>query len=119
MLEGVTFIEVEPSEPLAARFSTLWYTNDMSKQWQSNTIFHAYYQQLKHAIEAFPQMKPNTLHQYRLLAKFCVDQHFIYIIAHRDESKEELQSYYKLTDKYMEDITKQWTVEFLVPLYDA
>jgi hypothetical protein len=53
MPEGVTFPEVEPSESLAARFSTLWYTNDMSKQWQSNVVFHAYYQQLKHAIEAF------------------------------------------------------------------
>jgi hypothetical protein len=31
--EGVTFPEVEPSESLAARFSTLWYMNDMSKKW--------------------------------------------------------------------------------------
>jgi hypothetical protein len=54
-----------------------------------------------------------------LLAKFCVDWHFIYIIAHRDESKEELQSYYNLTDKDMEDITKEWPTEFLVPLEDA
>jgi hypothetical protein len=33
MQEGETFPEVEPSESLAARFSTLWYTNDMLKQW--------------------------------------------------------------------------------------
>jgi hypothetical protein len=33
MPEGVAFLEVEPSKSLAARFSTLWYTNDMSKQW--------------------------------------------------------------------------------------
>jgi hypothetical protein len=108
MPEGVTFPEVEPSEPLAARFSTLWYTNDMSKQWQSNVVFHAYYQQLKRAIEAFPCMTPNTLHQYRPLAKFHADRHFIYITARRDESKEELQSYYKLTDEDMEEITKEW-----------
>jgi hypothetical protein len=56
MLEGATFPEVEPSEPLAARFSTLWYTNDMVKQWKSNVVFHAYYLQLKHAIESFPWM---------------------------------------------------------------
>jgi hypothetical protein len=31
MPEGATFPEIEPSEPLATRFSTLWYTNDMSK----------------------------------------------------------------------------------------
>jgi hypothetical protein len=119
MLEGVTFLEVEPSEPLAARFSTLWYTNDMSKQWQSNVVFHAYYQQLKHAIEAFPMHDPNTLHQYRPLAKFCADRHFIYITARRDESKEELQSYYKLTDEDMEEITKEWPKKFLVPVEDA
>jgi hypothetical protein len=79
-------------------------------------VFHAYYQQLKHAIEAFPCMTPNTLHQYRLLVKFCIDRHFIYITAHRDERKEELQSYYKLTDEDMEDITKEWLVKFLVPV---
>jgi hypothetical protein len=54
MPEGATFPEVEPSEPLAARFSTLWYMNDMAKQWKSNAVFHAYYLQLKRAIEAFP-----------------------------------------------------------------
>jgi hypothetical protein len=43
MLEGATFPEVEPSESLVARFSTLWYTNDMLKQWQSNIVFNAYY----------------------------------------------------------------------------
>jgi hypothetical protein len=31
MLEGDKFREIELSEPLAARFSTLWYTNDMMK----------------------------------------------------------------------------------------
>jgi hypothetical protein len=63
---------------------------------------------MMHAIEAFPWMTPNTLHQYRLIAKLCVDRHFIYIIAHRDESKEELQSYDKLTNEDMEEITKEW-----------
>jgi hypothetical protein len=37
----------------------------------------------------------------------------------RDESKEELQSYYKLTDEDMEEITKEWPAEFLVPVEDA
>jgi hypothetical protein len=46
MPEGATFPEVEPSEPLAARFTTLWYTSDMAKQWKSNAVFHTYYLQL-------------------------------------------------------------------------
>ena len=33
MPEGDTFPDIEPSEPLVARFSTLWYTKDMTKQW--------------------------------------------------------------------------------------
>jgi hypothetical protein len=90
MLEGVTFPEVEPSKPLVARFSTFCYTNDMSKQWQLNIVFHAYYQQLKHFIEALPCMTLNTLHQYRPLVNFHADQHFIYITVRRDEIKEEL-----------------------------
>jgi hypothetical protein len=38
--------------------------------------------------------------------KFHVDRHFIYITTHRDEIKEELQYYYKLTDEDMAEITK-------------
>jgi hypothetical protein len=34
----------------------------------------------------------------------------------RDERKEELQSYYKLTNEDMEEITKEWTKYFLVPV---
>jgi hypothetical protein len=64
-------------------------------------------------------MTPNTLHTYRLLAKFHTDRNFIYIIAQRDKRKEELQSYYKLTDEDMEEITKEWLVEFLVPMEDT
>jgi hypothetical protein len=51
--------------------------------------------------------------------KFCAYRHFIYIIARRDERKEELQSYYKLTDEDMEEITKEWPVEFLVLVEDV
>jgi hypothetical protein len=44
MLEGATFQDIEPMDPLAAQFSTLWYTNDMMKKWKSNVVFHIYYQ---------------------------------------------------------------------------
>jgi hypothetical protein len=118
MLEGATFLEIEPSEILATRFSTLWYTNDMLKQWQSNIVFHTYYQQLKVSIEEFPHMTPHTLHQYRMITKFHTDSHFIYIIVHKYERKEELQSYYKITDEDMEQITKEWLEEFLAPVVD-
>jgi hypothetical protein len=50
MLEGATFPDIEPFEPLAVKFSTLWYSIDMNKKWQSNAIFHSYYNQLKVAI---------------------------------------------------------------------
>jgi hypothetical protein len=58
------------------------------------------------------------LHQYRPLAKFHVDRNFIYITAHRDERKEKLQSYYKMTDGDIEEITKEWPIEFLVLVDD-
>jgi hypothetical protein len=61
-------------------------------------------------------MTPNTLHTYMPLAKFHVDCHFIHIISRSDESKEELQSYYKFIDEDMEKITKEWLAEFLVPV---
>jgi hypothetical protein len=41
--KGATFPDTEPFEPLTVNFSTLWYSNDMNKQWKSNAIFHTYY----------------------------------------------------------------------------
>ena len=64
-------------------------------------------------------MNLNTLHTCRPLAKLRADCHFIYITSHQDESKEDLQSYYKLTDKDMEEITKEWSAEFLVLVDDV
>jgi hypothetical protein len=61
-------------------------------------------------------MNLNTLHAYMIISNFHVDRHFIYITTCKDETKEELQSYYKLTDEGMEKITKEWSVEFLVPV---
>jgi hypothetical protein len=119
MPEGETFPEFKPSEPLVTRFSTFWYTSDMVKQWQSNAVFHTYYIQLTDTIESFPRMTLNTLHQYRPFVKFRTDRNFNYITTRRDESKEELQSYYKLTKEDMEEITKEWPTEFFVLVKDA
>jgi hypothetical protein len=52
--KAMTFLEVKPSKPLATRFTTLWYTSDMAKQWKSSTMFHTYYLQLTHAIKSLP-----------------------------------------------------------------
>jgi hypothetical protein len=37
----------------------------------------------------------------------------------RDENKEELQYYYKLTEEDMEEITKEWSAKFLVLVGNA
>jgi hypothetical protein len=58
------------------------------------------------------------LHQYKPLDKFHIDQNFIYITGRKDERKEELHFYYKLTDEDMEEIRKEWPVEVLVPIDD-
>jgi hypothetical protein len=50
MSESETFPDIDPFEPLAAKFSTLWYSSDMNKQWQLNVIFHTSYNQLKTTI---------------------------------------------------------------------
>jgi hypothetical protein len=47
--------------------------------------------------------------------KFHADQHFIYIIVRADEHKEELHSYYKLTEEDLKEITKDWSAELLIP----
>jgi hypothetical protein len=46
--------------------------------------------------------------------KFSADHHFIYITVHGDEHKKQLQSYYKLTEDDLEEITKEWSTYLLV-----
>jgi hypothetical protein len=82
-------------------------------------VFHTYYLQLKRAIKSFPRMTLNTLHRFRTLTKFRADRHIIYITARGDEHKEELQSYYKLIEEDMEEITKECPAEFLVLIDQA
>ena len=88
--EGETFPDIDPFEPLVVKFSSLWYLNDMNKQWKSNAVFHTYYTQLKLAIQFEPCMTLNTLHNFRPLIKFSADHHFIYITVHTNEKKEHI-----------------------------
>jgi hypothetical protein len=48
--------------------------------------------------------------------KFSTDRHFIYITTHANEHKKQLQSYYKLTEEDLEEITKDWSVDLLIPV---
>jgi hypothetical protein len=43
-----------------------------------------------------------------------MDCHFIYLTPRIDEHQEKLQSYYKLTEEDLEEITKQWLANLLV-----
>ena len=106
MPESTNFLDIDPFEPLAMKFSTLWYSSDMNKKWQSNVIFHTYYNLLKISIQFESRMTPNTLHWFQPLIKFSADRHFIYITARANEHKKQLQSYYKLTEEDLEEITK-------------
>jgi hypothetical protein len=46
--------------------------------------------------------------------KFNTNYHFIYITARADENKQQLQSYYNLTEEDLEEITKDWSVDLLI-----
>jgi hypothetical protein len=46
--------------------------------------------------------------------KFNADRHFTYITAHAYEHKQQLQSYYKLKEYDLEEITKEWSTGLLV-----
>jgi hypothetical protein len=59
-------------------------------------------------------MTLNTLHQFRPLMKFNADRHFIYITAHANEHKRQIQSYYNLKEEDLKEITKDWLVDLLI-----
>jgi hypothetical protein len=64
-------------------------------------------------------MTLNSLHLFQPLMNFSVDRHFIYITACTDEHKKQLQSYYKLMEEDLEDITKDWSIDLLIPVDPA
>jgi hypothetical protein len=73
MPKGANFPDIESFEPLATKFTMLWYLRDMGKQWQSNVVFHTYYLQLKRATKVEPRMTQNTLQEFQPLMKFRTD----------------------------------------------
>jgi hypothetical protein len=64
-------------------------------------------------------MTLNTLHRFRPLMKFSADWHFTYITMRANEHKKQLQSYYKLIEEDLEEITKDWSMDLLVPVDPA
>jgi hypothetical protein len=86
----------------------------MTKQWQSNVVFHGYYQQLKVSIKSFLHMTLHTLHQYQPIAKVPHDPHFIYITTKKMSTRKNYSHTTSWTDEDMEQITKEWPEEFLV-----
>ena len=48
------------------------------------------------------------------MIKFSMNRHLTYITARADEHKQQLQSYYKLTEEDLEQITKEWSTNLLV-----
>jgi len=70
---------------------------------------------MKIVIQPEPHMNPNTLHWFQPLMNFNMDQHFIYITPCTDEHKQKIQSYYKLAEEDLEEITKEYSVYLLIP----
>jgi hypothetical protein len=48
--------------------------------------------------------------------KFYVDRHFIYITVWANKHKEDIYSYYKLREEDLEEINKDWSTDFLIPI---
>jgi hypothetical protein len=46
-----------------------------------------------------------------------MDHHFIYITTRSDEHKQQIQSYYKLAEEELEEITKDWSADLLILAY--
>jgi hypothetical protein len=51
--------------------------------------------------------------------KFIADRHFIYITVQIDEHKKQLQSYYSMKKDDLEEITKEWSTDLLIPVDPA
>jgi hypothetical protein len=71
---------------------------------------------LKAAIGGESRITLNTLQRFRPLINFSAEHHFINLNPRVDEHQEQLQSYYKLTKEDLEEITKEWLADLLVPI---
>jgi hypothetical protein len=47
--------------------------------------------------------------------KFSADRHVIYITVRANEHKQHMKSYYKFTKEDLEEITKEWSADLLIP----
>ena len=81
------FIDVSPSMPGAARYASLWVSQDKESQQMTNTMFTFYAMSISYEIVNTPRINNELFSQHEGVATFRADMHNVFIQAHADMMK--------------------------------
>ena len=78
------FIDVPPNMPGAARYASLWVSQDKESQQMMNYVFAFYAMNISYEILQTPRLSNELFSQYAAVANFKADMHNVFIQARAD-----------------------------------
>ena len=79
------FVDVPPHMPGAARYASLWVSQDKGLQQMMNYVFAFYSMSISYEILKTPQLSNELFSQYAGVANLKADMHNVFIQAHADD----------------------------------
>ena len=73
--------------PGAARYTSLWVSQDKASQQMMNYVFSFYMMSISYEIVKTPRLSNELFSQYDGVANFRADMHNVFIQAHADQKK--------------------------------
>ena len=97
----------------AARYASLWVSQDKASQQLTNTVFSFYAMSISYEIVKTPRLSNELFSQYDGVANFRADMHNVFIQARADHKKACWKFPYVVTKDDIIVVIKQWPAEWL------
>ena len=106
------FIDVPPSMSGAARYASLWVSQDKASQQMTNTVFAFYAMSISYEIVKNPRLSNELFSQYDGVANFRADMHNVLIQDQVDQNKACWKLPYVVTKEEIPVVVQPTTAEW-------
>ena len=99
--------------PSAARYASLWVSQDKASQQMTNYVFAFYTMRISYEILKTLWLSNELFSQYDGVVNFRADMHHIFIQAHADKKHQWFKLPYVVTKEDILAVVQQWPAEWL------
>ena len=107
------FVAVPPNMPGAARYASLWVSQDKASQQMMNYVFSFYMMSISYEIVKTLWLSNELFSQYDGVANFRANMHIVFIQARADPKHQWFKLPYVVTKEDILAVVQQWPAEWL------